>query len=164
MHLLRFSYTISHVGGKNIATADVLSRALISSTAEGLSEEDINLREIQEHQDMDSILQQQKNTVWKDGQINSPFYKAFQPYLSLSGELCVQNKLLLNGIRIVIPKSLRAEILKKLHEGHLGITKCRERDRQSVWWPGFSKDLAKMTENCDTCACENKFQRNNAAY
>lgn len=74
MHLLWFAYTISHLACKNIATADVLSRAPINSTAEGLSEEDINMyadsvlgslpatdkkrKEVQEHQDNDSILQQ----------------------------------------------------------------------------------------------------------
>ncbi len=43
MRLMRFSYTISHVAGKNIATADVLSGAPTSSAAVGLSEEDFNL-------------------------------------------------------------------------------------------------------------------------
>ncbi len=74
MRLMRFSYTISHVAGKNIATADVLSRAPTSSATVGLSEEDINvyvdsvmaclpatekrLMEIQKHQETDPILQQ----------------------------------------------------------------------------------------------------------
>ncbi len=66
----------------------------------------------------------------------------------------MQNGLLLNGIRIVIPASLRAEILSKLHEGHLGITKCRERAKQSVWWSGLGKELTEMIDSCDTCACE----------
>ena len=43
MRLMRFSYTISHVPGKEIATADVLSRAPENSTPAGLSEEEINL-------------------------------------------------------------------------------------------------------------------------
>lgn len=72
MRLMRFAYTISHVAGKDIATADVLSRAPVSHTAEGLQEEEINLsvdsvvaslpatekrlREIQRHQENDSTL------------------------------------------------------------------------------------------------------------
>ena len=43
MRLMRFSYTISHVPGKDIATADVLSRAPIENTAEGLQEEEVSL-------------------------------------------------------------------------------------------------------------------------
>lgn len=72
MRLMRFSYTISHVAGKDIATADVLSRAPVSNINEGLHENEINLyvdsviaslpatekrlREIQTHQDNDTIL------------------------------------------------------------------------------------------------------------
>jgi len=97
---------------------------------------------------MDSILQKLKKYCVEGWPDKFSIDKAFQPNLSFSGELSVQNGLLLNGIRIVIPTSLRAEILKKLHEGHLGITKCRERAKQSVWWPGLSKDLTKMIENC----------------
>lgn len=44
--------------------------------------------------------------------------------------------------------------MEKLHVGHLGIVKCRERARQSVWWPGLSTQLKKLVESCDTCARE----------
>ncbi|XP_045898998.1 uncharacterized protein LOC123966985, partial [Micropterus dolomieu] len=76
MRLMRFAYIISHVAGKDIAAADVLSRASVSNAAEGLQEEEINLsvdsvmaslpatekrlREIQRHQDDDATLQQLK--------------------------------------------------------------------------------------------------------
>ena len=80
--------------------------------------------------------------------------RAFCPYLPYSGELTVNGGLLLYGCRIVIPASLRADILNKLHEGHLGLTKCRERAKQSVWWPGLSKDLTRLIENCDICSRE----------
>lgn len=79
------------------------------------------------------------------------------PYLPLSGELTVHEGLLLYGCRIVIPTSFRADILRKLHEGHLGITKCRERAKQSVWWPGLSMiwlHLTWLIKNCDICRCE----------
>ncbi|KAL3978677.1 hypothetical protein ACER0C_019739 [Sarotherodon galilaeus] len=170
MRLMRFSYTISHVPGKDIATADVLSRAPVGDTTEGLPEEEINLyvesviaslpateprlREIQTHQDNDSILSQLKKFCVEGWPDKYSIERVFQPYLPFSGDLTVHNGLLLYGSRIVIPTSLRADILSKLHEGHLGITKCRERAKQSVWWPGLSSELIKVIETCDTCCRE----------
>ena len=59
--------------------------------------------------------------------------------------------MLLRGSRIVIPKSLRQTVLQKIHTGHQGITKCRVRARQSVWWPGLSKELQQLVQNCPDC-------------
>jgi len=70
-----------------------------------------------------------------------------RPYYS---ELSVENGLLMRGCRLVIPLELQPEMLSKIHEGHLGITKCRARARQSIWWLGMSlmslaSDLIKLT-------------------
>ena len=51
----------------------------------------------------------------------------------------------------MIPTAMRKEILEKLHEGHQGIAKVRERARQSVWWPGLSSQMEQMVKTCQTC-------------
>ena len=81
-----------------------------------------------------------------------------QVVLSLTAaELSVCNGLLLRGDRIVIPQSLQPEILGKLHCRHQGISKCRERARQSVWWPGINKYIEVMISKCLIC-CKHKQQ------
>ena len=49
---------------------------------------------------------------------------------------------------------MQKTILGKIHEGHQGITKCRERAKQSVWWPGLSKQIEDLVEKCDKCSKE----------
>ena len=59
--------------------------------------------------------------------------------------------LAIKGTRIVIPSSLRLSILDRLHSGHQGVTKCRARARQTVWWPGLSNQLQDLVHNCSKC-------------
>ena len=47
---------------------------------------------------------------------------------------------------------MRAETLKRIHEGHLGASKCKARARQSVCWPGMSAQIETMVSRCETCA------------
>ena len=53
--------------------------------------------------------------------------------------------------RIVIATCLQQDMLSRIHQGHQGIVKCRLRARTSVWWPGMSKQINEMTQNCETC-------------
>ena len=85
-----------------------------------------------------------------------PTYKqdvklAARDFFAIRGELSVCNGLLVKGDRIVIPYSMRKEILERIHDGHMGITKCRERTNQSVWWPHVSKDIQDRVANCGHC-------------
>ena len=48
------------------------------------------------------------------------------------GKLTVHEGLLLRGKQIVIPSSLRTDVLRHLYNGHQGITKTRENANSSV--------------------------------
>jgi hypothetical protein len=82
-----------------------------------------------------------------------PDVKAFFPSRS---DLTVQEGLLMFQSRLVIPTVLQKDILGRIHEGHQGIVKCRALARCSVWWPGVSKQIQEMVENCPTCEKERK--------
>ncbi|EZA59686.1 hypothetical protein X777_16669, partial [Ooceraea biroi] len=43
------------------------------------------------------------------------------------------------------------DLLIKVHEGHLGINKCRDRARQSIWWLGLNTQLKHLIESCPQC-------------
>ena len=57
---------------------------------------------------------------------------------------------------MVIPPSLQLEILNKIHEDHFGISKCRDRAKQSVWWLGLSTQLSNLVENFSNCIHKRK--------
>ena len=77
--------------------------------------------------------------------------------MPVASELSIRESLLMRNKRIVIPKPLQAETLIAIHKGHQGITKCRERAKRSVWWPGLSKEVEAMVKNCSTC-CKTQTQ------
>ena len=64
--------------------------------------------------------------------------------------------LVLKGDRIVIPPTLRPEVLNIIHQGHLGQEKCLLRARSSVFWPGITKKVINQVNQCDPCQ---KYQR-----
>ena len=63
----------------------------------------------------------------------------------------------MKGCRIIIPSELQHEMLNKINDGHLGI-KYRARARQSIWWPGLSKQLEEKVKQCSEC-CKNQLQQ-----
>ena len=164
LRMMRFHFTISHVPGKQLTIADTLSRApsdspsttdhtfeqesqiFVKAVIQSLPATEEHLQQIKESQKWDATciqLKQYYQFGWPE--VHS---KDIQPFQSVAAELSVENELLLKGSRNVIPTELRSEMLDKLHEGHLGITKCHARARQSVWWPGISQHLAEKVKNC----------------
>ena len=43
---------------------------------------------------------------------------------------------------IVVPKTMRQEMLTRIHEGHFGVKKCRSRARMTIFWPGMNADIS----------------------
>uniref|UniRef100_A0A1A8V0X7 Gypsy retrotransposon integrase-like protein 1 n=1 Tax=Nothobranchius furzeri TaxID=105023 RepID=A0A1A8V0X7_NOTFU len=130
------------------AEIDLYAHQVIS----GLPATEKRLQEIREQQDKDETLKQIKlycKNGWPDKlKIPGPCF----PYHQHAGDLTVENDLLLKGMRIVIPKRLQKDVLTRLHTGHQGIVKSRERAKQSVWWPGLSSQLQQLVADCETCA------------
>ena len=72
-------------------------------------------------------------------------------YFAVRNELSVHDGLLVKNTRIVIPESMRKEIIELIHAGHQGITKSRERANSSVWWPKMSEEITQRLRNCRIC-------------
>uniref|UniRef100_A0A3P8NB56 ribonuclease H n=1 Tax=Astatotilapia calliptera TaxID=8154 RepID=A0A3P8NB56_ASTCA len=114
MRLMRYSFTISHVPDKHIATADVLSRAPEKTVCDETLRDEMNLyahqvisglpateerlQQIREQQDKDETLKQIKlycKNGWPDKlKIPGPCF----PYHQHAGDLTVENELLLKEL------------------------------------------------------------------
>ena len=105
----------------------------LDSVLDSLPVSDIKLLQIKEAQDEDTICKEIKDYCLEGWPNKFNLHDALKPYWSDRGELSVVQGVLLKSSRIVIPSSLRLEVLDKLHEAHQGITKCRERAKSSVW-------------------------------
>ena len=58
---------------------------------------------------------------------------------------------IMNGTRIVIPRSLQQEYLQCLHVGHLGISKCQARAKTTIFWPNIDWDISQLIARCEVC-------------
>ena len=74
-----------------------------------------------------------------------------QKYWTFHEELRIEDGLILKGTRIVIKDEKREEILKQIHEGHLGLNKCQMHAKETVYWPGLNDQLEQLILNCQLC-------------
>ena len=171
LRLDRFSFDITHVPGKELYTADTLSRVPlhceISADITELQElAELCIAHIISHlpagsQRLESYCKAQSedplcrqlieycNGGWPDLEDLNPMVRCCWEF---RGELKFCDGLLMQGQRVFVPEALRKEVLHKLHGGHQGITRCRSRAKISVWWPGLSQHLKKFIQNCLQCA------------
>ncbi|XP_011859611.1 PREDICTED: uncharacterized protein LOC105557076 [Vollenhovia emeryi] len=168
IRLMRFDYTINHVPGKDLVTADALSRQpVVQKDPDELFDEVENhvigaithlpvspdkLAEIIEKQKADPELAAVRVYIrngWPDKETLNANLK---PFYEKRSDISCQNDLLFYESRIVIPRAMHSETLSRIHEGHLGITKCRARANQVIWWPGMSKQIAETVMRCEICA------------
>lgn len=170
LRMMRFSPRIQHVPGKQQIIADSLSRAPtglpseadliliaeveayadnILSTLPATEQRIQQLIKAQKADEVCTKIREYCNTGWP---LYMPHLPLLRPYWENRGHFAIVDDILLYDDRLVIPQSMRLEILEAIHQGHLGVSKCRSRARVTVWWPGLSKTIEEMVNKCVTCA------------
>ena len=56
-----------------------------------------------------------------------------QSYGNFRDEISIGDNMIFKSHKLIVPKSLRPELLDKIHEAHLGITKCKSRARETLF-------------------------------
>ena len=170
MRMMRYNPEVQYVRGRLHVSADALSRAPVGSpfTADMQLIEEVNtfadmssnalpasavkLQQIRTAQKEDEVCAEIRRYCHEGWPAFMPQTLLPRPYWESRSHLATIGDLLLYDERIVIPRCMRLETLKIIHEGHLGISKCRARANTAVWWPGLSKEIYEMVSTCHTCA------------
>ncbi|XP_012939615.1 uncharacterized protein LOC106012147 [Aplysia californica] len=58
---------------------------------------------------------------------------------------------ILDGVRVVVPSSLRPSILEGLHSAHQGVSAMELRAQAIVFWPGITNDIQSTRTKCREC-------------
>jgi hypothetical protein len=162
LKLQPYSINLIHVKGKELGLADCLSRLPVERGTQLLDDELMVCKtetlahkwqqKIEEATKGDQDLNDLKRIIfdgWPTDKQNLP--SSVLPYWNMRDELSSYHGVIYKGERIVIPTSLRSEILKILHRSHTGIVKTKQRARDMVYWPGLNSQIEDMTNNCEAC-------------
>ncbi|CAG4950691.1 unnamed protein product [Colias eurytheme] len=171
LKLQRYSLNVCYVPGKLMFIADTLSRTKLDNLH---STEDKIQKDVEGHVNL--IIQ---NTGFSDEKLKlvenetrndvglckaMDYYKTGWPhtkalldgsakvYWDIRDEFHVIKNIAFKNHRVIIPTSLRKEMINRIHEGHLGIDKCKNRARDVMWWPGMSADIERAVRRCGVCA------------
>ena len=175
LRLLVYDVILTYRCGRQMQLADTLSRAylpLTDATPFEMEVQSVNmvqdlplaaarLDDVQAHTAKDDTLQVLTRVILEGSpEDKTAIPAAAMPYFSVRDELSVQNGIILRGERALIPKSLRHDMLRRIHMPHMGVEGCIRRARECVYWPAMSSEVKDFILKCDICrSVDNKQQK-----
>jgi len=175
IRLMRYNGFAQFAPGKTLVLADLLSRkplevqndkdletdvqfyALTATSHIPASKERMQL--IRDQSRKDSLISQAIELTLNGWPKIHEICPGLRELYHARGNLSVVDGLLMYDHRIVIPEDMRREMLVRIHEGHMGITKSRLRAQDAVWWPGISSDIKTTIEQCYHCQVHKPSQK-----
>ena len=113
---------------------------------------DVQLQKIKEATLEDTSLQQLSSIIcsgWSARRTQVP--SNLEMYWNFHDELSVADGIILKGEKMLIPTRLQKDMLTCIHTGHMGVTKCIQRAKEVMFWPGMSKEIEHVVLGCDRC-------------
>ena len=164
LHLSAYNYSILHKPGKELQ-ADYLSRHAYFPKEVDVSEDEIYLTNplpvsrnllINETQLAYGPVKAGLNRGWS----NSARRRFPKLYANRSDLHLQADGVITFHDRILIPPSLRNEMLTHLHMSHLGRDKMVSLARMLCWWPSITLDIQTFCKECRACAKKPKTHPN----
>jgi transposase InsO family protein len=162
LKLQPYDFKLIHVSGKSIGLADCLSR-LPHDKSDHLMDDELMVcsvdslagsshAAIAQASSTDSELLELKKVIvdgWPHSKADLPV--SVMPFWEYKEELSTYNGIVYRGVRICVPNSMRAEMIKIIHSSHQGIVKSKQRARDLIFWPGMNSMIAEAVGKCQLC-------------
>ena len=166
LQLQRYSLHVIYKKGSAMYLADTLSRAYLHEVntcrlAHSLEEVDHTmllaippdrLQKIKQASSDDIVLKELRSTIqlgWPEKKCSVK--ESVLAYYDIRDEFSVQDSLVFKGPLLVIPGSLRKEMMELVHETHIGIEGCLRHARNIMFWPRMGAQLKDYISKCDIC-------------
>ena len=104
----------------------------------------LSTADLQQASSQDSHIQKLKQfiiTGWPDSK--DEISEELEPYWSYRDELAVIESIVLKGRCIIIPNSLKQQVLDQLHMNHMGIEKMKLLACKCVYWHSINTNIEK---------------------
>ncbi|UYV79717.1 K02A2.6-like [Cordylochernes scorpioides] len=105
---------------------------------------------IEEETNKDPVLNKLKEYLLEDPQLAKKD-ETMKPFLSKLENFSVLQGCIFVDSRAVIPSTCQDQMLKLLHQSHIGINRMKSLARSSVWWPKMDSQIEEFVKECSPC-------------
>ena len=116
-------------------------------------QENLHVAELREHAQRDDEYKSLRKIIlegFPDKRDSMPIN--LRQYWKIKEHTSVDDDLILFGVRLFVPESLRATLLSRMHEAHQGIGRMQERARLALYWPGIDEAIENFVRGCRHCS------------
>ena len=172
LKLQQCDFSVQYKKGKEMYIAGTLSQAPLNNpTAHGIGEEQVFRSELLamdlkppnlssatfQRLQKETLMNIAMSALYKVVKQGWPSDKALlppeiQPYWSFRDEISIHEGVLLKSDQVIIPSSLRQEMLTKIHKAHQGADSSIRRAQETLFWPAMSATIRRACSTCGLCA------------
>ena len=170
--LQRYDLKVKYLPGSELPVANALSRSYLQETTETLIPHlEVNEVQLTVH----LPISPEKYAGFQKATADDPAMRALitvvlngwpgnkdelpgnvREYWCYRSEISSVVGLLFKAQKLIVPQSMRKEMLDRIHESRQGIVKCKQRARDILFWPGMSSQIENKVSKCSVC---NQLQR-----
>ena len=149
IRLFRYDIEFQYVKVEQLYLADTLSRAylhtdVLAELQDNSTRNDMHVMVTESVKIPDQRLIEIRDATngWPESKQDVP--DAVKPYFDVRDTLSKDNGIITKGERVVVPKVLRKDIKNRRHVAHLGYDSMMRRARETIYWPGISRDVKQI--------------------